>query len=205
METIFLIWCWRIIAVWYIIALSQTPKSQITLGLLLPQCNRWRIANKGTPICCNELFFRQNWLEWAVSRNFVNWTSSYQVKYSRGSSQLLLDELYEYYIWHVPERKSKKRNIIPRDRKILEKKRKLRSRVFTTRGVEPDHTSRTVATINVVLKNSVGEERLREERKAMDAIKKNPKYFYAYAKKKIKTRSLVRPIIKDGKMICNAV
>ena len=73
------------------------------------------------------------------------------------------------------------------------------------RGVEADRTSRILAEINVALKNSVDEERLREERKAVDAIKKNPKYFYAYAKKKNKTRSPEGPIIKDGKMICDSV
>ena len=178
----------------------------VTLGLLLPQCTTDESAIREDRFVAMNFFLdKVDWSGLLAETSLIGQAIT-QSNTAEALYKLLLDELYECCKRHVPERKSKKQNFILRERRILmRKRRKLRSRVVTLRGVEADRTINTLTAINIALKNSVDEEQLREERKAVEAIKKNSKYFYAFAKKKNKTSPPVGPIIKDGEIICNTV
>ena len=51
------------------------------------------------------------------------------------------------------------------------------------------------------LKESHDEENIMKETQALEKIKSNPKHFYAYAKKKLKTRSKIGPFEINGKKL----
>ena len=63
---------------------------------------------------------------------------------------------------------------------------------------------RKIDSIELQLKESYVERRMKQENEAISKIKKNPKAFYTYAKRFSKTFSGVGPIIKeDGAVVTN--
>lgn len=97
-------------------------------------------------------------------------------------------------------KKSKKFNNIPRDRKIMMKKRtkltkqlKLCSSPYRQRKIFND-----IHHIERDLHHSYTSSRQNEESKAVSSIKANPKYFYAYAKRHSSTKTDIGPFIDDN-------
>merc|ERR1711895_60038 len=94
-------------------------------------------------------------------------------------------------------------NIIPRDRRILlRKKKKLYKKLRNTNSVEMKGELETrISEIDKKLLESHEEENIVKETRALEKIKTNPKYFYTFAKKKLKTRSKVGPFDLNGEKI----
>ena len=96
---------------------------------------------------------------------------------------------------HVPSRMSKKSTkiIIPRDRRVLMRKRlKLKKRKPTQK------IHQKLIDIELELQESYSNERTNQETTATSKIKSNPKYFYSYAKRFSKHKPKVGPL-KDPK------
>merc|ERR1711888_49145 len=94
-------------------------------------------------------------------------------------------------------------NIIPRDRRILlRKKKKLYKKLRNTNSVDMKaELENRISEIDKKLLESHGEENIVKEARALEKIKTNPKHFYTYAKKKLKTRSKVGPFVLNGEKI----
>jgi len=92
---------------------------------------------------------------------------------------------------NLPLRKPpKKKTFIPRDRRILmRKRRKLKKRSPSNK------TKARLIDIELKLQNSYANERKTQELDAISKIKVNPKYFYSYAKRFSKTKPKVGPLM----------
>ena len=91
---------------------------------------------------------------------------------------------------NTPLRKLSKKKIIPRDRRILMRKRKKLKKRRPSRT-----TKEKLFDIEVKLQNSYANERINQELDAISKIKANPKFFYSYAKRFSKTKPKVGPLI----------
>merc|ERR1712121_157696 len=93
-------------------------------------------------------------------------------------------------------------NNIPRDRRILlRKKKKLHKKLRNTNSAESKaELENSISEIDKKLLES-HEENIAKETRALEKIKSNPKHFFAYANKKLETRSKIGPFDKDGEKI----
>ena len=91
-------------------------------------------------------------------------------------------------------------NNIPRDRRILlRKKKKLHKKLRNTNSAESKvELEDSISEIDKKLLESHDEENITKETRALEKIKSNPKHFYAYANKKLKTRSKIGPFDING-------
>lgn len=99
---------------------------------------------------------------------------------------------------YVPTKKKRQKKI-PRDRKILMRKRtKLTKRLATCSKITK--LRRKLCDIDNKLIESIGKEISSEEVRAISLIKENPKYFYTYARNKSTMRSNVGPLEMGGEI-----
>ena len=89
-------------------------------------------------------------------------------------------------------------SIIPRDRRILMKKRQNLQRKINKVNSQPsqERIHEKIKEIETQLKTSIKNQQIREERQAVENIKGNSRYFFSYANKKLRTTSAVGPLIK---------
>ena len=81
---------------------------------------------------------------------------------------------------------------IPRDRRILHRKRKKLKSKLKKENVSNDQKhdiEKNIAHLDTELLNSYQNERINGELRALENMKTNPKHFFAYAKKHLKTNS----------------
>ena len=97
------------------------------------------------------------------------------------------------------------KNNIPRDRKILMRKRtNLRKKLMKISNSDSrTRVEEKIVTIDEKLKKSVKLESDREERKAVSCIKNNPKYFYKYAAKKSLVKRNIGPLTDSNGQTIN--
>ena len=91
---------------------------------------------------------------------------------------------------------SKSKNHVPRHRKTLMRRRiKLKKRLYTATNQQRIQSLKTkLAEIERDLQKSYKSQETHLEDKAVKSIKSNPKYFYAYAKKRQKLRTQIGPL-----------
>jgi len=101
--------------------------------------------------------------------------------------------------------RSQKKNKIPRNRRILMRKRTKTNKQLTTATSKQQHQKiiQKIHNIENELKRSYDLDREQEERKAVETIKVNPKYFYSFAAKYSKTKSTVGPFIDENEKCVN--
>ena len=105
------------------------------------------------------------------------------------------------------ETRGKTRKIIPRDRRILLRQKKKLKGKLRNRNISSDrkeNIEKIITDIDVKLLTSHRNERMTEELNAIRNIKTNPKHFFTYAKKHMKTKSSIGPF-KMGKDIITAL
>ena len=91
-------------------------------------------------------------------------------------------------------------NNIPKDRRVLFRKKKKLNKELQKRN-PPDRKKRiekAICKIDKKLLNSYEEETVVNETRAIENIKSNPKYFFSYARKKLKTRNKIGPFDIEG-------
>jgi len=107
---------------------------------------------------------------------------------------------------HAPKKKLglSKRSKIPRDRKILMRRRRKVHKQLTT-ATSPSRRNRLdneLVDIERKLQESYKRSNEYQEQKAIDAIKRNPKYFFSYVKKFSKIKSAIGPLLgQDGNYV----
>ncbi|KAK3861456.1 hypothetical protein Pcinc_032580 [Petrolisthes cinctipes] len=122
----------------------------------------------------------------------------------------LLDKLLQICRLHIPTRRRRKdnRSNIPRNRKILMRKRAMLYKKLVKAYTE-ERKRRIDAKLTEIeqqLKQSHTDQRAQEEGKAINKIKRNPKFFYSYCKRYSKIKTQIGPlkdnegnIVKDPK------
>lgn len=96
-----------------------------------------------------------------------------------------------------------KKNIPRERRRLLRSKKKLKN-IMKKKGISINKKvkiSNEIINIDKLLLVSHQNERLNEEMHAINNMKENPKYFFTYAKKHIKTRSTIGPFKIEEKLI----
>jgi len=153
---------------------------------------------------------RINWDTAKTAFNNVDWEIELSELSPSDTVNKILDISYTLSVNHIPETKTRttknKQNCIPRDRKILmAKKRRLQKQ--HQRITSPTTKTRIwkeLVQIEKSLHKSRKSSKTHAEKQAIKAIKKNPKYFFAYAKKFSKTSNRIGPLKdKDGNWVHN--
>ena len=111
--------------------------------------------------------------------------------------KFILDECAAVVEKHIPTKEPiKKSHTIPRERRILmRKRRKLIKRLTKTFiNTQQNKIKEKLINIELELLNSHKKERESNELKATSKIKSNPKYFYSYIKHFSKTKPKVGPL-----------
>ena len=117
--------------------------------------------------------------------------------------QIFTDWTIDIVKEYVPKRKTNRKNFyrIPRDRKILFRKRKNIMKKVVNQPLTKKLKNKLI-DIEIKLKRSYQTEQQIEEQQAVDSIKNNPKFFFSYAKRHSKTKSKVGPLRnKNNKLI----
>ncbi|KAK3893702.1 hypothetical protein Pcinc_002492, partial [Petrolisthes cinctipes] len=132
-------------------------------------------------------FFSEN-MDWTSMNNaitIVNWNQELKDMTTIEMYDFIIEKLLFICSRFVPAKKVHRRiSNIPRDRKILMKKRtKLAERILHR---EDSRIKEQLSNIEEKLAKSHEAERIADEEKAVEAISRNPKYFYHYAKTKSK-------------------
>ncbi|XP_076047312.1 uncharacterized protein LOC143028835 [Oratosquilla oratoria] len=151
------------------------------------------------------LNFFHSKVDWnAVNKEIanINWNSELENKLIKMMVEYILTKLQDICTTLIPQNIKRRQKTIPRDRRILMKKRTRLVKQLKT-NTRNNHRSlkNKIKTIENKLAESHENELKTEERRAVDAIKNNPKYFYSYARSKAEIRSSVGPISWQGRQI----
>lgn len=97
---------------------------------------------------------------------------------------------------HKVKKKDKKRSILYR------RKRKLNARLKTLKQHQPNsptikNLQDQISLINIDIRDVINDSIAKRERKAINNLKQNPRYFFSYAKKFSKLRSNIGPLRSD--------
>ena len=153
------------------------------------------------------LNFHSDEVDWeSIKRKVdeVDWESEFEDRSPDEMVERILLLSHEISKQHVPERKTRKRiNQIPKDRRsLMRRQNRINKRLRGNKmsQAKRDSLRRELIQTEKRLNQSRKASRLYEERKAIEAIQKNSKYFFAYAKKHSKTSHDIGPLKDtDGK------
>ena len=151
---------------------------------------------------------RTDWVALKAKLKLINW-GEILGKYETSAEkiQVILEivskEIDEYSIKFKQQRGVNLKNI-PRDRRILLRNKKKLKKKLMKKNISKDTKDRiekSITDIDKKLLNSHHNERIMEEINAINNMKTNPKHFFAYAKKHLKTKSSIGPFKMDDKLI----
>ena len=95
-------------------------------------------------------------------------------------------------------------NKIPRERRILLRKKKRIISRLKGKNISVNrktHLEQTIKDIEKELLTSHKQEKINNEARAIKNIKKNPKHFFTYAKKNLKTKNVIGPFTINDKVV----
>ena len=154
----------------------------------------------------NELNFHESSIDWAqlnLDLSAINWEYEMRSNDIHVKLQVFYDILYQNCLKHIPKKVSRrKRHQIPRDRRILMRNRKnlMKSMSTVNNTNKRRKIQQKLELIEFKLLESHRMEEKKKEKKAVDVIKENPKYFFSYAKSKSKIRTPVGPLECEDKL-----
>ena len=163
-------------------------------------CQKAAVKRKDEQSPFDELNFHSDRVDWFALQEELS--SVPWVEEMRGKS---VDEKHDFFISrtlqvcqrHVPQKRAAGRvRRIPRDRRALMRRRaRLRSKInFSSNHHNVALMEVKVARLEAALKQSMDRERADEELKASQSIKRNPKFFYQFAKNKSTVRTRIGPL-----------
>ena len=148
-----------------------------------------------------------NWKNIKAELKKVNWQ---EILAEHESSEEKLKVILEIVIKIIEEncttfrnQRGSHSNKIPKDRRVLFKKKKILNKELQKRNT-PDRKKRiekAIGEIDKKLLDSYEEESIVDETRAIEYIKSNPKYFFTYARKKLKTRNKIGPFDMGGEYV----
>ena len=154
----------------------------------------------------NELNFMDSSVDWSVlsaELEGVNWGDMLRGRTPDDMYLRIVDKLEAVCRLHVPKRNRLTKHKIPKDRKLLMRKKNVKNKKLK-RAEDPDEMTKLTRDIRAIeekLVESINRELEREEMRAVGVIKKNPKYFFSYARSKGQVRSGVGPLERDGCLV----
>ena len=132
----------------------------------------------------------------------INWAQILSDKLPDQISDQIYKTLQDIVTNHVPLKTKHRKSFskIPRDRKILMKRRrKLQLQLTASKSqLNIDKIRRKPVNIEISLQMSLETTNSYREQKAIKAIKSNSKYFFAYAKKFSQTKKSIGPLLNEN-------
>ena len=158
----------------------------------------------------NSLNFWSSDIDWNSIRSHLlnhDWDDYSRVTDIDKKLEMLVKIIEDVCIAYVPPKVIKNRSIIPRDRRILFKKRKnLRTKLIGTRNLSvATSLERQLEQIEKDLICSYETELANAEIRAIEKIKEDSKYFYNYARGKSKVRTPVGPLKQGDQTVADPV
>ena len=87
---------------------------------------------------------------------------------------------------------------------MRKKKNKIKSLNNSIEDYKKERITTEIKELEDKLKESIINQKNTEEKRAVEAIKKNAKYFYSYANKKLKKRVDIEPLENEGVLITDS-
>ena len=154
------------------------------------------------------IYVKADWVALRAKLREINWTD---ILKNYTTSEEKINVILEIVSKAVDEHcikfkypRGKSRNNIPKDRrKLLRNKKKLKNKLKKKNlsNNRKESIKNAIIDIDKQLLTSHQNERNNEEMQAISNMKVNPKYFYTYAKKHIKTKSSIGPFKMDDNLI----
>ena len=174
-----------------------------------PQTFREPNSQDGPAALFDELNFHSEEINWSSIESDlseVNWETEFEGMNPAEMMNFLTESCARISKDHVPKRKistDRKHSTIPRDRRILMRRRcKVNKQLCSTQSENVKTRLRTEARdIEIKLQRSYKNEKESNETKAVGAIKRNSRYFYTYAKKFSKISAGIGPFIDAAKNV----
>ena len=143
-----------------------------------------------------------NWMNIKSSISNNNWINIFRDLSPTEMLEKILDVCQDAATKNAPKKLQRKygaRRKIPRERKILMKKRTRHRRQYkaATTQARKDSSFSKLTEIEAKLQESYATQDQREEDKAVEAIKSNPKYFYSFASRRSKSHNPIGPLTDD--------
>ena len=159
----------------------------------------------------NSLNFFSDEFDWEVISHKlgqVNWSEEFNGKSADDMLSHLYTICFDISAEHVPLKKpadlSKTNRITRYRRSLTNRRRRIVKRLSRiTSPTQIDKLNNELLQIEKKLQKSFQDSATFQESKAVNAIKKNPKYFFAYANKKSKTKSKVGPLYNAVNQLTN--
>ena len=143
-------------------------------------------------------------VDWAAVSGALSQVSWEEKLFEKSTSDMYTEIkkiLLEVCEMFVPRKIFKKKNI-PRNRKILWRKRRFRNKMEKSRGWrEIQKLEMKIRDIDEQIKRVIESDLHLEEERALLNIKQNPKFFYTYAKRKGTTRTVIGPLRSGTRVI----
>lgn len=149
---------------------------------------------------------RTDWTNIARELGEIDWHMEMENIHVEEQYDFLINRTLQIATKHTPLRRLRNSPSIPRDRKILMRKRcKLIMKIAKISDIEGKRkVQEKVAQLEEQLKESHRRERDREETAAVDAIKTNYKYFFKYVKNKATVKAAVGPLVNSAGRVMNS-
>ena len=146
---------------------------------------------------------KTDWQKIKTEISDINWQFEFQDKSPDEMLSLVIGTCEQLVLTYAPKRKKKgsKRTAPPRHRKILMRKRtKLRKQYLSVSSpTRSASIQESLVQVERQLHESYKEQETYEEQKAVEAIKQNPKFFFAYARNRgVVKHQLARCKMKRG-------
>ena len=146
---------------------------------------------------------RVNWEDVTLELASVDWGGAFHDKDVEEMYSFFLEKIHSVSLLHVPKKKRRNPKKIPRDRRILMRKRSgLKKRLQRARESNRRDIESQIAAIEERISESHLNELKRNEEKAIEAIRSNSKFFFKYAKQKAETRTEIGPLRRGSELVC---
>lgn len=158
------------------------------------------------------LNFQNENIDWDKMRQdtaAIDWDDELKTLHPQQMLDKLVDKCNSVATLHVPLRRkytaTSNSSRIPSERKNLMRKRTRKTSQLhgTNSAVKKQKITDELISIEKALIYSYQKSREDEEKKAVEAITRNPKYFFSYAKKYSNTRTTVGPLLDDTGELVN--
>ena len=167
--------------------------------------NKTQAFSSGKEEKLRSLNFSDNRIDWLVlesSLNELDWITLFLNKTATQMFEIFQDTLYRICDMHVPKKNHKVKSSIPKDRKVLMRKRcKLQKKLTNYDEVHRNVMLDQIIDIERKLADSHVRELQTNEARAVSRIRDDPKYFYRYARSKSVTKTPVGPFKIDNEFI----
>ena len=147
---------------------------------------------------------RVKWEDLTTELASIDWREALYGKTVEDMYSFFLDRVYSASLRYVPKKKRRNPKKIPRDRRILMRKRRGLKRRLQRAG---DGSRRRLETQITAIERKISKSHLKEQKrnegKAVEAIRSNSKFFFKYAQQKSVIRTEIGPLRRGSDLVCD--